>query len=124
MDNTTSKKTLGIITIATGRYYDEFIPTLKKSVGTYLHDPELQVQFYCFTDSDRQTPGVNHFPIKHMAWPFSTLMRFHWIKEQMGVLEGNDFLLYMDADMKLVSTMPVDIFKSSIYCCSASGFYW
>jgi hypothetical protein len=85
MDNTTSKKTLGIITIATGRYYDEFIPTLKKSVDTYLHHPELEVHFYCFTDSDQQTAGVHHFPIKHMAWPFSTLMRFHWIKEQMGI---------------------------------------
>ena len=122
MDNTTSKKTLGIITIATGRYYDEFIPTLKKSVDTYLHHPDLQVQFYCFTDSDQQTPGVHHFPIKHMAWPFSTLMRFHWIKEQMPALESNDFLLYMDADMKLVSPMPVDIFNHPFIAVQHPGF--
>jgi len=122
MDNTTSKKTLGIITIATGRYYDEFIPALKKSVDTYLHHPALEVQFYCFTDTDQQIPGVHHFPIKHMAWPFSTLMRFYWIWAQMGVLEKNDFLLYMDADMKLVSPMPIDIFNHPLIAVEHPGF--
>lgn len=122
MDNTTSKKILGIITIATGRYYDEFIPTLKKSVDSYLQHPELEVQFYCFTDSDQQTPGIHHFPIKHLAWPFSTLMRFQWIQEQMRVLERNDFLLYMDADMKLVSPIPVDIFNHPMIAVQHPGF--
>ena len=94
MVNTTSKKRIGIITIATGRYYDEFIPTLKKSIDTYLSHPSLQITFYCFTDSNQQEKGVEHFPITHLAWPFSTLMRFHSIAEQMPALEKNDFLLY------------------------------
>jgi histo-blood group ABO system transferase len=122
MNNTTSKTSLGIITIATGRYYDEFIPTLRKSVDTYLHDPNLDVHFYCFTDSAQQTPGVHHFPIKHLAWPFSTLMRFHWIKEQLPTLGQHDFLLYMDADMKLVSPMPTDIFNNPLVAVQHPGF--
>ena len=122
MVNTTSKKRIGIITIATGRYYDEFIPTLKKSIDTYLSHPSLQITFYCFTDSNQQEKGVEHFPIKHLAWPFSTLMRFHSIAEEMPALEKNDFLLYMDADMKLVSPMPVNIFDHSLIAVRHPGF--
>lgn len=122
MVNTTSKKRIGIITIATGRYYDEFIPTLKKSVDAYLSDPSVEITFYCFTDSKQQDAGVEHFPIKHLAWPFSTLMRFHSISDQMSALEQNDFLLYMDADMKLVSPMPVDIFNHPLIAVRHPGF--
>lgn len=122
MANTTSKKRIGIITIATGRYYDEFIPTLKKSVDTYLSEPSVEITFYCFTDSKRQDVGVEHFPVKHLAWPFSTLMRFHSIADQMSALEQNDFLLYMDADMKLVSPMPVNIFNHPLIAVKHPGF--
>lgn len=122
MNNTTSKKSLGIITIATGRYYDEFIPTLKKSLDQYLVNPDLDVHFYCFTDSALQTLGVHHFPIKHLAWPFSTLMRFHWIEGQMAALEKHDFLLYLDADMKLVSPMPMDFLDYSLVAVQHPGF--
>ena len=122
MDNTTSKKSIGIITIATGRYYDEFIPALKKSVDAYLHQPNLDIHFYCFTDSSHQELGVHHFPIKHLAWPFSTLMRFHWIAKKMPVLEQNDFLLYMDADMKLVSPIPAEIFNHPLIAVQHPGF--
>lgn len=122
MVNTTSKKRIGIITIATGRYYDEFIPTLKKSVDAYLSDPSVDITFYCFTDSNHQEAGVEHFPIKHLAWPFSTLMRFHSISDHMSVLEKNDFLLYMDADMKLASLMPVDIFNHPLIAVRHPGF--
>jgi histo-blood group ABO system transferase len=122
MDNTTSKKSVGIITIATGRYYDEFIPALKKSVDTYLNHPSLDIHFYCFTDSVYQAVGVHHSPIKHLAWPFSTLMRFHWIAKEMPVLEQNDFLLYMDADMKLVSPMPAEIFNHPLIAVQHPGF--
>ena len=122
MNNTTSKTSLGIITIATGRYYDEFIPSLRKSVGTYLNDPNLDVHFYCFTDFEQQTPGVHHFPIKHLAWPFSTLMRFHWIKDQLPSLGQHNFLLYMDADMKLVSPLPTNIFDHSLVAVRHPGY--
>lgn len=122
MDNTTSKKRIGIITIATGRYYDEFIPALKKSVDTYLHQPNLDIHFYCFTDSQNQDFGIHYFPIKHLAWPFSTLMRFHWIEKEMPSLEKNDFLLYMDADMKLVSPIPTNIFCHPLIAVLHPGF--
>jgi hypothetical protein len=122
MVNTTSKKRIGIITIATGRYYDEFIPTLKKSVDAYLSDPSVEIAFYCFTDSNHQEVGVEHFSVQHLAWPFSTLMRFHSIADQMPTLEKNDFLLYMDADMKLVSPMPVDIFNHPLIAVRHPGF--
>lgn len=122
MVKTTSKKRIGIITIATGRYYDEFIPTLKKSVDTYLSDTSVEITFYCFTDSNHQVAGVEHFFVKHLAWPFSTLMRFHSIADQMPAMEKNDFLLYMDADMKLVSPIPVDIFNHPLIAVRHPGF--
>ena len=122
MSNTTSEIRIGIITIATGRYYDEFIPELKKSVDLYLSSAGVKVQFYCFTDSPKQENGVQNFYLKHQAWPFSTLMRFHCIAEQMPVLEGNDFLLYMDADMKVVAPIPLDIFHHPLIAVKHPGF--
>ena len=122
MNKISSKKRIGIITIATGRYYDEFIPRLKKSIDDYFSDGNIQIQFYCFTDSLRQEPGVQHFFIKHQAWPFSTLMRFQVITAQMPTLEENEFLLYMDADMEVVRTLPPDIFNHPLIAVKHPGY--
>ena len=122
MVNTTVKMRIGIITIATGRYYDEFIPALKRSIDQHLNYPEYSVHFYCFTDSQQHTQGVESIPAKHSAWPFSTLMRFHLIEAQMTNLEQNDFLLYMDADMKVVSDIPKNIFDHELIAVKHPGF--
>ena len=124
MNHTTSKLNLGIITIATGRYYDEFIPTLKDSIDQYFDASQFQVQFYCFTDVSQVRGDIIRIPITHLAWPFSTLMRFYWIQQHLGFLLKNDFLLYMDADMKIVQAIPREIFLHNLIAVQHPGYLW
>lgn len=122
MNHTQLPKTLGIITIATGKYFEEFIPNLKVSVDQYFQFPGYQVHFYCFTDSPVEIKGVNNVPIKHFAWPFSTLLRYRWIEQNLATLKQHDFLLYMDADMRVVSTPPVSNFDHQLIAVRHPGY--
>ena len=122
MNHTTSKTTVGIITIATGKYYDEFIPTLKDSIDQYFDASQLSVQFYCFTDAPNVRPDITGLSITHLAWPFSTLMRFYWIKRHLDQLLKHDFLLYMDADMKVVQAIPSEIFSHDLIAVQHPGY--
>lgn len=122
MNITGTPKTLGIITIATGKYFEEFIPNLKVSIDEYFRFEEYQVQFYCFTDATQKIAGVTNIPIKHFAWPFSTLLRYRWIAEQLDQLQQYDFLLYMDADMRVVSAPPETIFEYPLIAVRHPGY--
>ena len=122
MNKTNATKTLGIITIATGKYFEEFIPNLKASVDQYFVFPDYQVQFYCFTDSPQQISGVINIPIRHFAWPFSTLLRYRWISRNFTQLQNHDFLLYMDADMRVVCSPPPSIFDHELIAVRHPGY--
>lgn len=122
MNTTNETKTLGIITIATGKYFEEFIPNLKASVDQYFVFTGYRVQFYCFTDSEKQIAGVINIPIQHFAWPFSTLLRYRWIAKNIDPLVSYDFLLYMDADMRVVSTPPLSTFDHDLVAVRHPGY--
>jgi hypothetical protein len=122
MNNTNVTKTLGIITIATGKYFEEFIPSLKASVDQYFVFPGYRVQFYCFTDSPKHIAGIINIPIRHFAWPFSTLLRYRWIENNLTQLSSSDFLLYMDADMRVVSTPPTSTFDHEFIAVRHPGY--
>jgi hypothetical protein len=122
MNNTRPSKTLGIIVIATGKYFEEFIPNLKASLDQYFNFSDYQVQLYCFTDASEQIAGVKNIPIQHFAWPFSTLLRYRWISQNLTLLEQHDFLLYMDADMRVVLTPPASIFEHPLIAVRHPGY--
>jgi len=122
MNHAGSSKTLGIITIATGKYYEEFIPNLKASVDQFFNFDSYTINFYCFTDSVVQIDGVHNIAIKHLGWPFSTLLRYHWIQKNIAKLEQHDFLLYMDADMRVVATPPASILKHPLIAVRHPGY--
>lgn len=122
MNITGTPKTLGIIAIATGKYFEEFIPNLKASIDEYFHFEGYTLQFYCFTDATQKIAGVTNIPIKHFAWPFSTLLRYRWIAEQLDQLQQHDFLLYMDADMRVVSAPPESTFEHPLIAVRHPGY--
>jgi hypothetical protein len=122
MHDTNSLKTLGIITIATGKYFEEFIPNLKASVDQYFQFPGYKVHFYCFTDSLVKFEGITNISIRHFGWPFSTLLRYRWIEQNLASLKQYDFLLYMDADMRVVSTPPVSMFNHPLVAVRHPGY--
>jgi Glycosyltransferase family 6 len=122
MTNITTKRTIGIITIATGKYYAEFIPNLKDSIDLNFATDQYQIHFYCFTDVLATRADIQCFPIAHFGWPFSTLLRYHWINEQLPTLLKHDFLLYLDADMKVVAPLPDSIFDNELIAVEHPGF--
>jgi histo-blood group ABO system transferase len=122
MNNKKNFKTLGIITIATGKYFEEFIPNLKATVDEHFQFRDYEVRFYCFTDSLVSIDGVINVPIRHLSWPFSTLLRYHWIRKNLEELKQYDYLIYMDADMRVVSTPPISLFKSSLIAVRHPGY--
>lgn len=122
MNKTKNFKKLGIITIATGRYFEEFIPNLKASVDEYFQFHDYIVDFYCFTDSLARVDGVKNIPISHISWPFSTLLRYHWIRKNLEELKQYDYLIYMDADMRVVSTPPISLFKNPLIAVLHPGY--
>ena len=117
-----SRRSIGIITIATGEYYAQFIPKLRDSIARYWNFDAAEIQFYCFTDTLVKRPDIISLPILHLGWPFATLLRFHWIKEQLAQLLHHDFLLYMDADMEVVKPMPFSVFSDSLIAVRHPGF--
>lgn len=122
MNNTGPTKTLGIITIATGKYFEEFIPNLRASIDRYFSFPGYQINFYCFTDATTQIGGIQNIPIQHFGWPFSTLLRYRWIEKYLPSLEGNDFLLYMDADMRVVSSPSASLLDHALTAVCHPGY--
>lgn len=122
MNNKKNIKTLGIVTIATGRYFKEFIPNLKATVDEHFQFQDYRLHFYCFTDSLVPVGGVKNIPIKHLSWPFSTLLRYQWIRKSLEELKQHDYLIYMDADMRVVSTPPISIFKNPLIAVRHPGY--
>lgn len=122
MNQPSALKTLGIITIATGKYFEEYIPSLKASIDQHFNFPGYDVHFYCFTDSKQAIPGITNIAIKHLAWPFSTLLRYRWIEHNLPKFQSHDFLLYMDADMRVVSTPPLTTFASGLIAVRHPGY--
>ena len=122
MNRTGPSKTLGIITIATGKYFAEFIPNLKASIDQYFNFLDYQVHFYCFTDASTEIEGIRNIPIQHFGWPFSTLLRYRWMKQCLPELEKNDFLLYMDADMRVVSSPPTSLLSHTLMAVRHPGY--
>ena len=122
MNSTGPTKTLGIITIATGKYFEEFIPNLKASIDRYFNFPGYQIHFNCFTDTNVEIEGIRNIPIQHFSWPFSTLLRYRWMEKHLPSLEKNDYLLYMDADMRVVSSPPASLLDHSLMAVCHPGY--
>ena len=127
MTTNTAQPSIGIITIATGEYYRQFIPTLKRSIDAYFNQSSPLVQFYCFTDtvedkSNQAAAAIVHFPVHPVPWPFATLMRYQWILQQWEVLRHHSHLLYMDADMEVVRSIPATAFMAELFAVVHPGY--
>lgn len=96
-----------IVVISTGKY-NAFIKPLFDSISEYWghYDHDL----FLFTDSPVE--GVKCFQAENREWPFVTLMRFETLKPIYPYLKDYDFVMYLDADMEVVSkTFPLDGFE-------------
>jgi len=122
MTSSITRKSIGIITIATGKYFSEFIPNLHESIKQYLEYPEYKINFYCLTDQQCNDQTIKIISIPHLSWPFSTLLRYHWIFKNIKEFTTNDFLIYMDADMKVISKIPASIYSKELIAVRHPGY--
>lgn len=95
---------IGLALVATGKYYDAFVPQFLASLINFI--PEHNKTVYIFTDKKKgiEWHGNNclfHIHVEHKPFPYPTLMRYHWISSLETVID-TEYLFYSDVDMRMV----------------------
>ncbi len=98
------KFNIGVLIVATNKYI-EFIPNLLEGLKKYFlinHN----ITFHIFTDQPDhdlyKSDSINTYFVAHKKWPYNTLLRYHMFIGQKDNLLKEDYLYYIDADMKVV----------------------
>ena len=107
---------IAVTTIATGKY-DIFIDDLVESCDKYFL-PGLEKKYFVFTDSVNIGSPKNVIRVeqKKLGWPFDTIMRFHMFNSIKKQLEEFDYIFFMNANMKVVSTVGSSILETPRGC--------
>ncbi len=96
---------LAVIFIGTGKYLN-FLPTWYESCEKYLA-PNTDKTYFAFTDGELEglPDNIHPFSQEHLPWPYITLYRFGTILKVKDALEQFDYVLFLDADMRIVDTV-------------------
>lgn len=109
------KKNVGLLIIATNKYFDFVKPLLESARKYFLTMPEFNVVPFVFTD---QKAHVSHdaikFFVKHRPWPMITLLRFRMFLEHRQDIENMDYLFYCDADMRFVDMVGEEVLGTTV----------
>ena len=94
---------LAVVFIGTNKYLN-FLPTWHEACEKYLA-PKTEKQYFVFTDGELQDVPDNiiNFYQEHLPWPYITLKRWDTILKAKDVLEQFDYVLFLDADMRVVA---------------------
>ena len=93
-----------VIFIGTEKYLN-FLPTWYESCEQYLM-PEVEKKYLVFTDGNVEMDDVDNAVVykqDHLDWPLITLLRFGMIKRAFDEIKDCDYLLFLDADMRVVA---------------------
>ena len=108
---------IGIVTIATGKY-SVYIPELIESCETlFLCDHDRK--YFIYTDCDIESLGpfkgsdkIIKIHQEKLGWPYDSMLRFHMFEVFKNILLGVDYIFFMNANMKVVSTVDDSILPS------------
>ncbi|HVS70075.1 MAG TPA: hypothetical protein VHQ47_02345 [Phycisphaerae bacterium] len=114
---------VAILTIATGRYFEAFVPGLVASVHERFM-PEHRREMFILTDQTAAIPHATLLPIAHQAWPFSTLLRFHFILQHAAAYADFDYFFYIDADMVVTERITGGILSAEGLSATEHPGYW
>lgn len=94
---------VAIIFIGTAKYLN-FLPNYYSNAEKFLF-PSVEKQYFVFTDGelDGLPDNITLIPQEHLPFPYITLYRFDIIKRAIDKIEEYDYLLFMDADTKVVA---------------------
>ena len=107
---------VAVVFIGTDKYL-KFLPTWYESCEELLI-PGIDKQYFIFTDGELEgTPdNMSVYPQEHLPWPYITLFRFGTILKAKEELEKYDWVLFLDADMRVVNVVTEDdLFTSKSY---------
>ena len=96
---------LAVIFIGTGKYLN-FLPAYYQACEEYLV-PNTEKTYFIFTDGelDGLPENVISYHQEHLPWPYITLERFKYIQRAKEDLSKFDYVLFMDADTRVVKTV-------------------
>ena len=96
---------LAVIFIGTGKYLD-FLPAYYEACEEFLV-PNTEKTYFVFTDGELTGTPDNLIPYRqeHLPWPYITLERFKYIGRAKEDLSKFDYVLFMDADTRVVRTV-------------------
>lgn len=104
-ENLDHTPTVGLVTVATGRYVD-FVPPLIASARRHLIG--LGPVFVLSDATNLAADGdVRLLPWERMDWPLPTLLRYRAFAKYATELSAVDVLLYTDADMLFVGEVDI-----------------
>lgn len=101
-------ESIGLLIMATGKYVN-FVPPLVESAEKYFctdHD----ITYFVFTDGT--LPPHDRIVTVYqprLGWPYDTMMRNQVYASHADLLESQDYLFAVDADMLFVDTMGDEI---------------
>jgi hypothetical protein len=108
--------TLAVIFIGTDKYLN-FLPSWYESCENNLVTDHKK-HYFVFTDGEMKDlpENISAYTQEHQAWPFITLLRFNTILKAKEELEDYDWMLFIDADMQVVSEVhPTELFTDKKY---------
>ena len=103
---------VAIIFIGTNRYLD-FLPSYYENIEKYFL-PNSEKTIFAFTDGELDdTPdNIKVYHQEHLEWPYITLKRFEIINKARTDLDSMDWLVFLDADTRVVDTVTEEEFFS------------
>lgn len=129
----TSKPTIGVLLIATGKY-DQFVkPFIESSEKFFL--PEYKKIYILFSDKITNPPQLSDafkdIPnavivkehMEHRPWPNSTLKRYETFTRVSQFHVVPDYLFYSDVDMRFVAPVGEEVLSEGLTATLHPGFY-
>jgi hypothetical protein len=103
---------VAIIFIGTNRYLD-FLPSYYENIKKYFL-PNSEKTIFAFTDGelDDIPDNIKVYQQEHLDWPYITLKRFEIINKARTDLDNMDWLVFLDADTRVVDTVTEEEFFS------------
>ena len=99
---------VAVVFIGTDKYLD-FLPSWYESCEEYLL-PDIEKKYLVFTNGEIPEPPENVIVYKqeHLEWPYITLYRFKMIMKSFDDIQDCDYLLFLDADMRVVDKVTTE----------------
>jgi len=96
---------VAVIFIGTEKYLN-FLPAWYEGCEQFLL-PNVDKKYIIFTDGEIPESPDNAivYHQEHLEWPFITLYRFKMIQKCFDDIQDCDWLLFLDADMRVVDTV-------------------